>query len=132
MRKFKFDKALLWAFIGFITIIVVSVWSVKYLQRTADEMTGRIDVIAENVVDENWELAYKEQQELVKEWAETREAWLIMLEETQISAIESLLIRVETLLRLQEKEDVLVELADLSMTIGEIPIKEKAYWNHIL
>lgn len=132
MRKFKFDKALLWAIIGFVTIIVISVWSVKYLQRTADEMTERIDIIAENVVSENWKMAYKEQQELVKEWAETREAWLIMLEETQISAIESLLIRVETLLRLQEKEDALVELADLSMTIGEIPIKEKAYWNHIL
>lgn len=132
MRKFKFDKALLWAIIGFVTIIVISVWSVKYLQRTADEMTGRIDIIAENVVNENWEMAYKEQQELVKEWAETREAWLIMLEETQISAIESLLIRVETLLRLQEKEDALVELADLSMTLSEIPIKEKAYWNHIL
>lgn len=132
MRKFKFDKALMWAIVGFVAIIVLSVWSVKYLQRTADEMTERIDVIAENVINENWELAYKEQQELVKEWAETREGWLIMLEETQISAIESLLIRTETLLRLQEKEDVLVELADLTMTIGEIPIKEKAYWNHIL
>ena len=132
MRKFKFDKALMWAIIGFITIIVISVWSVKYLQRTSDEMTERIDIIAENVVNEKWDLAYKEQQELVKDWAETREGWLIMLEETQISAIESLLIRTETLLRLQEKEDVLVELADLSMTIGEIPIKEKAYWNHIL
>jgi len=132
MRKFKFDKALLWAIIGFVTIIVVSIWSVKYLQRTSDEMTERIDIIAENVVNENWEMAYKEQQELVKEWAEMREGWLIMLEETQISAIESLLIRTETLLRLQEKEDALVELADLSMTIGEIPIKEKAYWNHIL
>jgi len=82
---------------------------------------------------DRWEMKLsKNVAPLVKEWAETREAWLIMLEETQISAIESLLIRVETLLRLQEKEDVLVELADLSMTIGEIPIKEKAYWNHIL
>lgn len=132
MRKFKFDKALLWAIIGFITIIAISVWSVKYLQRTADEMVGRIDRIAENVVSENWEVAYKEQEELIKDWADIREGWLIMLEETQISEIESFLIRVETLLRLQEKEDALVELADLSMTIGEIPIKEKAYWNHIL
>lgn len=132
MRKFKFDKALLWAIIGFVSIIVISIWSVKYLQRTADEITGRIDVIVDNVLAENWEMAYKEQQELIKEWAETREAWLITLEETQISEIESLLIRVETLLKLEEKEDVLVELAELSMTIGEIPIKEKAYWNHIL
>ena len=132
MRKFKFDKALLWAIIGFVTIIIISVWSVKYLQRTSDEMTERIDIIAENVVNENWELAYKEQQELVKEWADTRNGWLIMLEETQIGDVESLLIRVETLLRLQEKEDALVELAELSMTIGEVPIKEKAYWNHIL
>ena len=132
MRKFKFDKALLWAIIGFVSIIVISVWSVKYLQRTADEITGRIDIIVDNVLAENWEMAYKEQQELVKEWAETRNGWLIMLEETQIGDIESLLIRVETLLKLEEKEDVLLELAELSMTIGEVPIKEKAYWNHIL
>ena len=132
MKKMKCDRSLCGALIGLAIIIIISVWSVKHLQRTSDSMVDRIDVIAENVVSENWEVAYKEQQELIKDWADIRETWLLMLEETQISAIESFFIRTETLLRLQDKEEALVELADLSMTLSEIPIKEKAYWNHIL
>ena len=132
MRRGRFDKAVLGATIGLIVIIIISIWSVKHLQKYSDKMVDRLDIIAENVVSENWEVAYKEQEEFVKEWAKIRETWLIMLEESDISQIESFMIRVETLLRLQEKEDALVELADFSMTVGEIPIKEKAYWNHIL
>jgi len=54
---------LLWAIIGFVTIIVVSIWSVKYLQRTSDEMTERIDIIAENVVKR--EISEDDHRELI-------------------------------------------------------------------
>ncbi len=108
------------------------VWMVRALDKSADDLAGRIDRIEAQVRRENWDEAERTLEGVGARWAGMKKWWTITLDHKEIDNIDFAMARLREYIRTEDDELALGEAAALRGMIRHIPEKEAFTLENIL
>lgn len=120
--------------IGLTTALVLTagIGSIRYLEKTANELSALLEKVQAAVLDENWRQAERQLDETSCIWESVQPKWSAIINHTEVDDIRVALRRVEQYVAHRDKTAALVELAVVKLLIKHIPEKEKPTWSNIL
>jgi hypothetical protein len=105
-------------------IIGMAVWFNHSLQETADDLSRQIDGISLAIVQQDWQSAAQQSEQLEREWEEKAQWWPVFLDHQEMDNIEFSLARVKEYAASRNTALSLGQLAELKLMIEHIPRKE--------
>lgn len=115
-------------FIGIILLVAVmlvfSLVSSAYLDRSAQKIDHQIRKIEANSRSNNWTNANIELSNLEKQWEKSSNTWAMLIDHVEIDNIDDSLTRMKEYIKAKNSVLSLGELASLKQYVSHIPQKE--------
>ena len=118
MRTFVAIAIVLFLFLG------LAWWNTKYLTETSEELAQQAEKIRQTVVEELWEEVDAQVMELRRLWGQHKKIWLLLVEHEDIDDIDLAIYKIDEMARLQEKEQLLSDIAELRFLLHDLADKE--------
>lgn len=126
-------KTLIISLVGFLAIIVLSIFIQKYLEKSSEILVNVIDELMEVVEDDKINDSIQIREKVQEKWDNTKKKWAALIDHEEIDNIEETMHRVEMLIGdPEEKVELLSELNRLSFYLKHIPEREKFSIENIL
>lgn len=110
-----------------IVIVLVSVGSIftqKYLEKTSDELTAKLEELKNEIKGENFETADSISNEVLAKWQEIKHNWSMVVVHEELDNIELAILGVKGSIEAQNSEDGLVEIEKSMFLVSHIKEKE--------
>ena len=126
-------RTLLISIIGFIILIVISIFLQYYLEKSSDKLLIELNnlrvLVNENKIYESVMINEK----LNQKWEETKSKWSALIDHQELDNIEEVMHRIEILIgEDEEKAELLSELNKLKFYFEHVPVREKFAIENIL
>lgn len=115
----------------FVAIIIVlclflglAWWNTKYLTETSEELAQQAEKIRQATVEELWEEVDTQVMELRRLWEQHKKIWLLLVEHEDIDDIDLAIYKIDEMAKLQEKEQLLSDIAELRFLLHDLADKE--------
>lgn len=120
----KYMKAIIPITIVIIAFLCFAIWMQNSLNNTAQDMAKHLEVVEGAVLTEDWDLASNEMEIAQRKWDNVKKRWQMLIDHQEIDNIESTLVRVQSWIDLEGRDDCLTELATLKLFVLHIPERE--------
>ena len=110
-----------------IVIVLVSVGSIftqKYLEKTSDELTAKLEELKNEIKGENFETADSISNEVLAKWQDIKHKWSMVVVHEELDNIELAMLGVKGSIEAQDSEDGLVEIEKSIFLVSHIKEKE--------
>ncbi len=125
-------KVIIYISIVIIAFFAFAAWTQSILTHTAQDIAKHLDIIEEFVSRDDWQMASREMIVVQDKWNKIKKRWQMLIDHQEIDNIESTLVRVQSWVDLQGKDDCLTELATLKLFFLHIPEREALRITNIL
>jgi hypothetical protein len=117
--------------IPLLLIIGIGIFTQGMLQRDANEITGLLDQLEEQVRTKDWEKAAASLDQISKAWQPARDKWQALIDHFETDRIDEAFSRLKAYIHAEEDEECLAEIAVLKQTFLHIPEKERLNFSNI-
>lgn len=110
-----------------IVIVLVSLGSIftqKYLEKTSDELTAKLEELKDEIKGENFETADSISNEVLAKWQKIKNNWSMVVVHEELDNIELAMLGVKGSVDAKDSEDGLVEIEKSIFLVSHIKEKE--------
>lgn len=125
-------KGVLIVGITILSILVVGIGSILYLNKTATGLALLLEETLTAVQEEDWGRAEEMVSRSLERWETVQQMWSAMINHKEVDNIKTTLERAKEYVANQEKASAIVELAVAKLLVEHVPQKEKPSWSNIL
>ncbi|MFY9176745.1 MAG: DUF4363 family protein [Caldicoprobacterales bacterium] len=118
MRTFIAITIFLFLFLG------LAWWNAKYLVRTSEQLAQQAENIRQAVIEELWEEVDTQVMQLRRLWGHHKKTWLLLVDHEDIDDIDLAIYKIDEMAKLQEKEQLLSDIAELRFLLHDLADKE--------
>jgi len=118
MRTFIAITIFLFLFLG------LAWWYAKYLVRTSEQLAQQAENIRQAVIEELWEEVDTQVMQLRRLWGHHKKTWLLLVDHEDIDDIDLAIYKIDEMAKLQEKEQLLSDIAELRFLLHDLADKE--------
>lgn len=120
------------SFIIFLAIIVMIVFSVKYLNKTCERFEVASKDLEDCISSEAWEDAYSLSYEFLNQWEESSQTMSIIVHHSEIDPINSEAFRMIQFVKCKNKDESLASVHTIKLLIRHIKDSEKINFQNVL
>jgi len=125
--------------LGYLSVLVIigiiitsGILLQNYLDKSANSMITALQIIKDELEQEQWPEGKNKFNSFTKQWEQVRKNWALFIDHLEIHNLEMKLARIEELLDMQEKKEILPELNEIIVLLQHIPERERLTWRNIL
>ncbi len=115
-----------------LVVLAAGYWTNHSLQQSTKDLSRQIERVSQEIKQEQWEAAQKQNQHLEKTWQEKARWWPIILDHQEIDNIEFSLAKIKEYVASRDLPLALGQLSELKLMIEHIPRKEAVNLENIL
>ncbi|MDS1030713.1 DUF4363 family protein [Bacillota bacterium LX-D] len=112
-------------------IVGFGVWSISYINNSAQDLTTRFDNLEQNIIQQNWSKADTETKKIAQLWSDTKSRWTLFLNHQEIDNIDLTYARLTKYVETQNRSLALAEISALKLLIEHIPGLQRFSLNNI-
>ena len=107
-----------------LVVLAAGFWTNHSLQQSTKDLSRQIERVSQEIKQEQWEAAQKQNQHLEKTWQEKARWWPIILDHQEIDNIEFSMAKTREYIKTENASLSWGQLSELKLMIGHIPEKE--------
>ena len=115
-------------FIIFLVILLVffglAIWNSWYLNKSSRELAEEAEKVRLAVHEENWDNAGSQVMKIRRMWGKHKKVWLILVDHDDIDDIDRTIYRIDELVKQNDKEQSLADIAELRFYLHDLADKE--------
>ncbi|HBK53391.1 DUF4363 family protein [Syntrophomonas wolfei] len=115
-----------------LVVLAAGFWTNHSLQQSTKDLSRQIERVSQEIKQEQWEAAHKQNRQLERTWQEKARWWPIILDHQEIDNIEFSLAKIKEYVASHDLPLALGQLSELKLMIEHIPRKEAVNLENIL
>lgn len=119
------------ASIAVVAVVLGGILTIKYLERSAQELSMYLERVQEAVQRENWSQAEELFDAANSRWDQIQRPWAALISHGELDELQMTFGRIKQYITCQEKSLALAELEVARLLVEHIPEKEKPHWTNI-
>jgi hypothetical protein len=108
-----------------IIILTISIFGYLHIDKTSEDINQLLVDLESNIKQNNWARSRETKDRLAVSWAKTRFFYSMIIDHANYHDLDTTLTRIFTLINLEEKQELLPELAVARKLNSLIPEEEK-------
>lgn len=113
-------------------IMIISIYySINYLNKVSQDLNRLNEDLEEQIIDDNWELAYKTSMVLIHKWKEYSKKMKLFSNHQEIDTIEIELWKLPQYIKEMTKDEALASVHVLKFLLNHIAELEKIKFENI-
>lgn len=108
-----------------VIMIITMSFSIKYLNKASQDLGKLIDEIEQNIIDDNWDKAYKTSIEFTNKWEDYSEKIKLFTNHQEIDSIEMESRKLPQYIKEETKDESLASVHVLKFLLNHIAELEK-------
>lgn len=125
-------RAVITATAIFILIIILVMGSMYCVANSAQHITAILPEVERALYNDDWETAREKFQQAEEHIEKSKKLYEMLFEHDEVDAVQESRYKAASYLMLKNKEEALVELAQLDMLVKHLPAKDKITISNIL
>ena len=125
-------KSVISASVIFILIVIMTVVSVRYVERVSDEMLQSLYKNEKYVAKNNWEYAEKEANYVIDVWQKNRVPMSVIFNHSVIDRIDASVENMKNTVKFKEKRSFYYEKSNLFMLVSSLKEQQKISVGNIM